>query len=208
MELAVDSTTQIVARVQAAARWKRKRTLHSRAERKIFHKTHALREALDAMPEEGFSPDVTSTTRLCPQLLAGVLRLGKAHVTQAWPHAGDWPPPPPGLPRPQVPLWAAGKDEGDSPSAAAPEEARPSRPPASTPPTMCLHLPPPQSAVRGEHLSLTPPPESFRALKLRACLGHADGKGPMVAVTLPPCERSLVQLVRRVAEQLHLSAAR
>jgi len=73
---------------------------------------------------------------------------------------------------------------------------------------MCLHLPPPQSAVRGEHLSLTPPPESFRALKLRACLGHADGDGPMVAVTLPPCERSLVQLVRRVAEQLHLSAAR
>ena len=208
MELAVDSTTQIVARVQAAARWKRKRTLHSRAERKIFHKTHALREALDAMPEEGFSPDVTSTTRLCPQLLAGVLRLGKAHVTQAWPHAGDWPPPPPGTPRPQVPLWAAGKDEGDSPSAAAPEEARPSRPPASTPPTMCLHLPPPQSAVRGEHLSLTPPPKSFRALKLRACLGHADGDGPMVAVTLPPCERSLVQLVRRVAEQLHLSAAR
>ena len=70
MEVGLDSATQVVSRVQAAARWKRKRTLHSRAERKIFRKTHALREALDTMPEEGFSPDVTSTTQLCSQLLA------------------------------------------------------------------------------------------------------------------------------------------
>ena len=207
LEPALDSATQVVSRVQAAARWKRKRTLHSRAERKIFHKTHALREALDTMPEEGFSPDVTSTTRLCSQLLAGVLRLGKAHVTQAWPHAGDWPPPPPDLARPQVPVWATGKDEGDSPSTTAPEEAQPSKPPVSTPPTMCLHLPPPQSAAMGQQLGLTPPVSSFRALQLHACLGHPDGDGPMVALTLPPCERSLVQLVRRVASQLHLSAA-
>ena len=72
IEPAPMDTDSIVARVQAAARWKRKGTLQSRAERTIAHKTHALRQALDAMPEgEDFAPDVTSTKRLCTQLLGG-----------------------------------------------------------------------------------------------------------------------------------------
>ena len=48
----------VIDRVQAAARWKRQRTLENKAARRIAHKTHALRQALDSLPEDGYSPEL------------------------------------------------------------------------------------------------------------------------------------------------------
>ena len=97
----------MIERIQVAARWKRQRTLENAVAKKIAHRHTALKQALDSLPEDGYSPELAlSTARVSSEILDGTLRLGKAHVLQSWPQAGEWPIPP-ADPKGYKPIWAA-----------------------------------------------------------------------------------------------------
>ena len=192
--------TDMIDRIQATARWKRQRTLENAVAKKIAHRHQALRQALDSLPKEGYSPELAlSTARVSSEILDGTLRLGKAHVTQAWPQAGDWPIPP-ADPTGHTPIWAAEMARAEA------EEAPPPLVPQASwaPPLMCLYLPPPLEAATLQQMSHAPPPSYFESRKLRCRLGSG---GRMVPTTLPPCARTMPELVRCVAAQLCIAAA-